>query len=302
MRAILTGGAGLLGRALAASLSTDGYETILLSRTPERVRDLPKNTRVERWDGRTAAGWGKLADGADVIVNLAGENLASGLWTAERKARLRQSRINAGRAVVEAVQASRSKPKVVIQQSGIGHYGIHGDEVLTEDDKPGTDFLASVTLDWEAATAPVEEMGVRRVVTRSAIVFTPKGGILSLMALPFHLFVGGPVGSGRQWLAWIHIDDHISAMRFLIDNPQASGPFNLTAPNPVTNAEFGRVLGRVLGRPALMPAPAIALKLALGEMSMMILEGQRAVPERLVKLGFAFRYPDIESALRNLLR
>jgi len=301
MRAIIAGGSGLIGRELAASLAGDGYEVIVLSRRPERVRNLATGVRAERWDGRTADGWGKLADGADAIINLAGEGLASGLWTADRKLRIRQSRIAAGQAIVQAVQAATNKPRVVIQQSGIGHYGFHGDEIITEADVAGRDFLASVTLDWEAATAPVEAWGVRRVITRSAPVLSKKGGLLSLMMLPFRFFVGGPLGSGRQWLPWIHMADEIAIMRLAISNDTMQGAFNATAPHPVTNAEFSRILGRVMHRPSFMRVPAFAIRLALGELADSVLQGQRAVPDRLLKMGYVFRFPDLEGALRDLL-
>jgi uncharacterized protein (TIGR01777 family) len=301
MRIIITGGAGLIGRALAAGLAADGHEVILLSRTPGRVTGLPAGARAEGWDGRTAAGWGPLADGAQAIVNLAGENLAAGRWTAERKRRIRESRLNAGRAVVEAVRAASRAPRVVVQSSAVGYYGPQGDQELAEEAPPGSDFLARLCVEWEASTAPVEDLGARRVVIRSGVVLHASDGALPRMLLPFKLFVGGPLGSGRQWLSWLHIADEVAAIRFLIEKEEAAGAFNLAAPHPLTNAEFGRVVGRVLGRPAWLPAPAFALRLALGEMATVVLDGQRAVPRRLLALGFAFRFPEAEAALRDML-
>jgi len=301
MRIIITGGTGLIGRALAANLAADGHEVILLSRAPGRVTGLPAGVRAEGWDGRTAAGWGPLADGAQAVVNLAGENLGAARWTAERKRRIHESRLNAGRAVVQAVQSAGRAPRVVIQSSAVGYYGPQGDRELAEETPPGSDFLAQLCVEWEASTAPLEAMGVRRAVIRSGVVLHASDGALPRMLLPFKLFVGGPLGSGRQVLSWIHIADEVAAIRFLLETEAAAGPFNLAAPQSLTNAEFGRVVGRVLGRPAWMPAPAFALRLALGEMATVVLDGQRAVPRRLLALGFAFRFPEAEAALHDLL-
>ena len=301
MRVLITGGTGLIGRALAAELVRAGYEVIVLSRHPERATGLPTGVQVERWDAVTAEGWGHLADGAHAIVNLAGENIAAGRWTEARKRRICESRLNAGRAVVQAVEAATHKPQVLIQASAVGYYGPHGDEEVTEETPPGDDFLARLAVEWEASTAPVEPLGVRRAIIRTGIVLSTAGGALPRMALPFRLFVGGPVGSGRQWFPWIHIADEVAAICFLMEEESASGPFNLTAPNPVTNAQFSRALGRVLKRPAFMPVPALALRLLFGEMASALLTGQRAVPRRLLALGFTFRFPEVLAALRDLL-
>lgn len=307
MRVIITGGTGQIGRVLAADLMKSGYDVVILSRHSERVTGLSADIRVERWDARTAQGWGKLAGGALAIVNLAGENLAgSGFfparWTPERKQLLRQSRLDAGRAVVDAVRTAQTKPQVVIQASGIGHYGPHGDEILTEQDKPGDDFLARLTVDWEASTQAVEAVDVRRAVIRSGVVLAPKEGALMRLLLPYRFFAGGPMGSGRQWLSWIHPADETAAIRFLIENPAASGAFNLCAPEALPNAQFGKTIGRVLDRPSWLPLPAFALRLVLGEVASTVLEGQRATPQRLLDLGFKFRFPSAEAALRDLLK
>jgi uncharacterized protein (TIGR01777 family) len=301
MRVIITGGTGLIGRALAVDLLKDSHEVIALSRRPERATGLPTGMRVERWDARTAEGWGPLVNGADAIVNLAGATIA-GLWTAGRKRSIRDSRLNAGRAVVEAIQRASKKPRVVIQSSGVGYYGPRGDELITEESTSGDDFLGKLAVEWEASTAPVESLGVRRAIIRSGAVLSTKGGALPPLLLQYRLFVGGPLGDGRQWLPWIYIVDEVRAIRFLIDNESASGPFNLVAPNPLTNADFGRVLARVLRRPFLIPVPALALRLLAGEMSTILLDGQRAVPRRLQDAGFTFQFPEAEMALRDLLR
>lgn len=315
MRVVITGGTGLIGRALAKSLASDGHEVVILSRSPERATNLPQPDRpgsggsiqVEGWDGRTAEGWGHLADGAGAIVNLAGASLSGGKllpsrWTTERKRAIRDSRLDAGQAVVEAVSQASQKPDVVVQSSGIGYYGFRGDEKVAEDAAPGDDLMARLASDdWEPSTAPVEEMGVRRAIIRSGPVLDKHEGALPSMMLPFRLFVGGPMGNGRQWLSWIHREDEIAAIRFLIEHGQAEGPFNLCSPNPLTNADFGRVMGRVMGRPYWIPVPGFAIKLAFGEVTSAVLEGQRAVPQRLLDMGFRFRFPDAETALRDLL-
>jgi len=300
MRIIITGGSGLIGRALAADLAVGGHEVVVLSRDPGQVTSLPTGVRAVGWDGRSAAGWGQLADGAGAIVNLAGASVAGGRWTDDRKRVIRDSRVNAGRAVVEAVTQAAYKPGVVIQPSGVGYYGPRGDEEVTEDDARGTDFLAGVSRDWEAATAAVEALGVRRCVLRIGVVLSGAGGALPRMAQPFRLYGGGPIGSGRQWMPWIHIADVVGAMRFLIDTTDARGVFNLCAPNALPNRDFAKALGRAMGRPAVVPAPAFAMKLAFGELSTILLDGQRAVPRRLLAAGYAFRFPTAEAALRDI--
>ena len=228
MRVIITGGTGLIGRALAADLTKDGHEAIVLSRRPERSTGLPAGTRAERWDAQTAQGWGSLADGADAIVNLAGESIA-GRWTANRKRHIRESRLNAGRAVVQAVELASVKPGVVVQASGVGYCGPRGDEEIVEEGSPGSDFLGQLAIEWEASTAPVERMGVWRAVIRSGAVLSTEGGAFPPMLLQSRLFLGGPLGSGRQWLPWIHMADEVRAIRFLIED-EFPGPLQPGGP------------------------------------------------------------------------
>jgi len=310
MRIVITGGTGLIGKALAESLAADQHDVIVLSRSPEKS-SVPVSVRVERWDGRTASGWGMLVDGADAVVNLAGESiggenmvaLVTKRWTPERKQLIRSSRVNAGMAVQQAIEAAKQKPGVLIQASAVGYYGVRGDEEITENTLAGDDALAKICLDWEATTANVEEMGVRRAVIRTAgVVMSTRGGALPFMLLPFKLFAGGPLGSGKQWFSWVHIQDQVRAIRFLIDDPDARGAFNVCAPNPLTNADLSRVIGRVMRRPSLMPTPAFAMRLLLGEKATLVLDGQRQMPKRLQQMGFQFRFPDMESALRDLLK
>ena len=295
-----------MGRALAADLAKDGYEVVLLSRDPSRVVGLPNGVRAENWDGRTADGWGQLANGATAIINLAGENIGIPpipWWLPGRRQRIRDSRVNSGRAIVAAVKAATEKPRVVIQASGINYYGLRGDQVVTEEESAGDDFAARVCVDWEAATAEVESMSVRRVVIRTAPNLTKRGGILFYLALPFKMFIGGPIGSGKQWFSWIHAADQVRVIRFLIDNENARGVYNVSAPDPKTNAEFGRLLARALDRPYWFPAPALMMRLAFGELGDKLLLGsQRVLPQRLQQAGFKFQFADAESALRDLLR
>jgi uncharacterized protein len=308
MHVIITGGSGLIGRALTRNLTSDGHQVIILSRSPERVADLPAGARAERWDGRTADGWGHLADGASAIVNLAGTNIAGESffptrWTEKRKRMLRDSRVNSGRAVVGAVEQASVKPGVVIQASGVGYYGFRGDEKVAEDTASGDDFLARLAHDdWEPSTAPVEKMGVRRAIIRSGAVLDVQEGALPRLLLLVRLFLVGPIGNGKQWFPWIHVEDEARAIRFLIENEQARGPFNLTAPDSLTSAGFAKVLGRVVRRPSFVPIPGFAMKLIVGEVANVLLEGQRAIPTRLLGLGFQFRFPDAESALHDLLK
>lgn len=298
---MISGGTGLIGRELSANMAADGYEVVVLSRDPGRAGDLPTNVRVERWDGRTARGWGALVDGAHAVVNLAGEGIAAGRWTPERKQRIRDSRLHAGEALVEALQLARVKPRVLLQASGVGFYGNLLEGNASENRHAGRDFLARLAVEWEASTRRVEAMGVRRVILRTGIVLSRQGGALPRMILPFKFLIGGRVGSGRQWMSWIHIADEVGAIRFLIDNERARGAYNLSAPNPVTNADFSRSLGRRLGRPAVMPTPEFLLRLVYGEMADVLLKGQRAVPRRLVHMGYAFRFPEIDAALEDIL-
>jgi uncharacterized protein (TIGR01777 family) len=301
MRIIITGGTGLIGRQLAASLQRDNHEVVILSRTPDRRAGLPAGVRVVGWDGLSSTGWGQYADGAGAIVNLAGAGIADSRWSEQRKREIVESRINAGRAVVEAVQAAAAKPAVVIQSSAVGYYGSRGDEVLTEASKPGNDFLADVCIDWERSTEAVDALGVRRAIIRTGIVLSTEGGALPKMLLPFKFFAGGKLGDGRQYFPWIHMTDEVDAIRFLINTPQASGPFNLAAPNTPTNAAFVKAVGEAMGRPSAVPAPAFALKAAFGEMSTVLLDGQRAEPTRLLELGYRFRFTDPAAAVKNVL-
>jgi uncharacterized protein (TIGR01777 family) len=302
MRIIITGGTGLIGRPLSAALVAEGHDVTVLSRNPDKVKNMAAGVKLVAWDGQSAQGWGHLADGADAIINFAGEGIGDGRWNNERKQKIRQSRTLAGKAVMEAISAAAVKPKVLVQASAVGYYGTNtGDKPVSETASPGSDFLAKVCFDWEVSTAAANRLGVRRPVLRTGIVLANEGGAFPKLLLPFKLFAGGPLGGGKQWLPWIHMADQVRAILFLLHNEQADGPFNLSAPNPVTNSEMAKQIGEVMGRPAFVPAPAFAMKTVLGEMAVLVLEGQRAVPTKLQALGFQFKYETVQAALRNLL-
>ncbi len=302
MRVLISGGTGLIGRALTRALVDRGDEVVILSRSPQRhAAHLPQGVQLLAWDGRTPTGWGEIVNTVDAVVNLAGANIAEGRWTAARKRVIRESRLHAGHALVEAIRNATSKPRVLIQASAVGYYGPRGDEIVTEDTPPGSDFLAQLAVEWEASTREVEAWGIRRPIIRTGVVLSMEGGALPRMLPPFKLGLGGPLGSGRQWFPWIHMADEVGAILFLLDREDAHGPYNLSAPNPVRNEEFTRALGEILHRPTLFRVPAFALRLLFGEMATVLLEGQRAIPRRLLDEGYTFRYEDVRSALHALL-
>ncbi len=302
MRIIIAGGTGLIGSALARSLAADQHEVQILTRSPARAKQALEGVQFVEWDARTAQGWGALAEDADAIVNLAGEGIADGRWSKERRKRILQSRLDAATAILDAISTAVRKPKALVQASAVGYYGPRGSEPVTESTSPGVDWLSHVVWEWENSSAAAARMGVRRTVARTGLVFSLAGGAFPKMKLPFDLVLaGGKVGSGDQYLPWIHIEDEVRALRFLIENPAAEGAYNLSAPNPVTYKEFARVMGEVMGRTSFMPAPGFALKAVLGDMSSILLTGQRQIPARLVEQGFTFRFSELEAALRSLL-
>ncbi len=307
MRIIIAGGTGLIGRPLVSTLIGDGHDIVVLSRNPDQYRAiLPDKVSLVLWDAQSAGKWSQEVDGADAIINLAGDNLAGdnflpGRWTEQKKRRVRESRIKAGAAIVEAVQAVKNKPQLLIQSSAVGYYGPYGDEIITEKTPPGEDFLSLLCVEWEASSAEVESLGVRRTVIRTGLVLTPDGGPLAREILLFKLYSGGYFGDGKQWWPWIHMDDVVRAIQFLLEDSQAKGPFNLSAPNPVTNRDFGQIMGKVMGKPALVPVPRFALNIVVGEVATIVADGQRAVPEKLIDQGFTFRFTELEPALRDLL-
>ncbi|MFB6291663.1 MAG: TIGR01777 family oxidoreductase [Candidatus Bipolaricaulia bacterium] len=304
MQVIITGGTGLIGKKLVEELSAAGHRSVVLSRNPGE-REVPGDSVLVRWDARSPSGWVEWVEDSDAIVNLAGENIAGkGLipdrWTPRKKKAILNSRLKAGEAVNQAVEKAKDKPQVLIQASAIGYYGTR-ERDKTEDSSPGDDFLADTAKKWEKITSPVEEMGVRRAVIRTGIVLSSEGGVLPRLILPYRLFLGGPLGSGKQWYSWIHVADEVRAIRFLLENEDGEGPFNLVAPNPRRNYEFGKELGAVLDRPSYLRVPGFLFKILLGDASKLVLEGQKVKPKRLEELEFEFDYPTLEEALNDLL-
>lgn len=302
-RVIITGGTGFIGRPLSLRLVQEGYEVICLTRNAGAAREKwGDGVQFVDWNAKTAAGWGGYAEGAGAIINLAGDSIGSGRWTDQKKRKIRQSRMNAGRAVVDAVRLAKTKPEAVIQASAIGIYGNRGKEILNESSDLGEGFLADVAREWENSTREVESWGVRRVVARSGLVLGAAGGSLPRMLLPFRFFVGGPLGSGKQWMSWIHIRDEIESLIFLMGRKDLSGVFNLTAPRPLENKLFSRELGKAIGRSSWLPIPSFLLKLIFGQMAEeTILTSQRVLPARLDEAGFTFAYPDLVGALTDIL-
>ena len=289
MRVLVTGGTGLVGRPACDALRAAGHAVTIVSREPGRVP-----ARAIGWDGlRTAI------PETDAIVNLAGESIASGRWTAARKAAIRSSRVEATRALVDAAAAASPRPKVLVNASGVGYYGAHGDEPLDETAAAGPDFLARVCVEWEAEARRAEALGVRVVVVRLGVVLAPDGGALSAMLLPFRAGLGGPIGGGRQWISWVHRDDVVGLLREAVGNTEYAGPVNATSPNPVTNRDFARALGRALHRPTVLPVPGIGLRLLMGEMATMLLTGQRVLPKVAERLGYAWQQPELPEALER---
>jgi uncharacterized protein (TIGR01777 family) len=307
MKVIIAGGSGLLGTALVAALSDERDEIVVLTRRAGTApatgaRSRPAGVKDVQWtpDGGTAA-WTSALEGADAVVNLAGESIGAGRWSAARKQQIVDSRVQATRSLVAAIASLSTPPPVFISGSAVGYYGPCGDEVVTEESPAGTDFLAHVCRSWEAEAERAASSRVRVVRIRTGLVLDRRGGALPRMLLPFRLGAGGPLGSGRQFCPWIHIDDWVRLVRWAIVTPALSGPVNVTSPDPVPNKEFARSLGRAMHRPSLLPTPAFALRLMLGEMADgLLLSGQRAVPAKASGAGFAFRLPRLDEALAAL--
>lgn len=303
MRVAVTGATGVLGQAVVTALLTRGDEVVALSRDVDRARQtLGDRVEAHAWPNPTDAPPPERAlAGADAVVNLSGEPVAQ-RWTTEAKDRIRRSRTDGTRSLVQGMLglAPDRRPGTLVSQSATGYYGPHSDERLTEDAPAGNDFLAGVVVAWEReALAAASELRV--ALTRTGVVLSPDGGALAKMLPFFRLGIGGPVAGGRQYVPWVHLDDVVGVLLFCLDDPRAAGPVNLTAPAPVTNTDLSRALGRVLGRPAVLPVPALALKLLYGDMAEIVTTGQRAVPAQLERFGYHFRQPELEAALRDVL-
>ncbi len=301
MGILIAGGSGFLGSILSKAFVAGGEKVYILTRAPERFA-ASKGIEWLKWNGRTPSGWQDIIEKTDVVLNLAGDNIGGGLWTPEKKKRIETSRLQAGAAISEAIKLAKIRPKLLIQTSGVGYYGVHSEGRFEENDPAGEDWLARLSVLWEDSTSAVESLGVRRVVTRVGLVFDPAAGILPRYMLPFRFFIGGRLGSGKQWVSWIHREDYVRSILFFVNNPQARGVFNLCAPGVVRYEELGKTLGKAMRRPYWVPAPAFALKFILGEMSTLVLDGQNAYPKRLLEAGFKFNFPDIQSALSDLFQ
>jgi uncharacterized protein (TIGR01777 family) len=299
MKLIIAGATGFIASVLLERLRRQAHSLVLFSRRPRRPQSSAREEWLT-WQPGSAGEWQRAVDGADGIVNLAGEPIAAKRWTTAQKQRLRRSRIDTTRALVNAVASASVKPKFLVSASAVGYYGSRGDETLTEASAPGNDFLARLCVEWEGEARAAEAHGVRVALLRTGIVLGKGKGALAKMVPPFKLFFGGRLGSGRQWMPWIHIDDEVSLIQFLIENENARGAFNATAPNPVTMSEFAETLGRVLNRPAWAPVPASILSLLVGEMAEMLIAGQRALPTAAERSGFRFRYRNLADALASL--
>ncbi|MFP2240288.1 TIGR01777 family oxidoreductase [Pseudescherichia vulneris] len=296
MKILITGGTGLIGRHLIPRLLELGHSIIVVTRSPEKARQL-LDVRVELWKGLSEC---SNLDGIDAVINLAGEPIADKRWTKEQKQRLCNSRWQITQKLVELIAASSQPPGVFISGSAAGYYGDLGEVVVTEDEPPHNEFTHKLCARWEQIACGAQSDATRVCLLRTGVVLAPKGGILGKMVPPFKLGLGGPIGNGRQYLAWIHIDDMVNGILWLLDNA-LRGPFNMVSPYPVRNEQFAHALGHTLHRPAVLRAPATAVRLLMGESSVLVLGGQRALPKRLEDAGFTFRWYDLEEALGDVL-
>lgn len=312
MKVLVTGSTGFVGTALVKALASDGHTVYRLMRPESRATSDSKNGPSVRlvasynfdvaWNPE-AGEFGGAGVGPDAVVNLAGASIAGGRWTDKRKHLLRTSRIATTRALVNALAKMNARPRVLVSASAIGIYGDRGDEVLTEESKPGMDFLAGLAREWEAEALKAEALGIRVVLARFGIILAQHGGALAKMLLPFKLGAGGRLGSGKQWMSWITLEDVVGIIRFAVENGAVRGAMNVVAPQPVQNVEFTKILAQALHRPALFPAPAFALRLALGEMAdALLLSSQRVRPQVLEKLSYRFLHPELSSEFNAVLQ
>ena len=302
MKIAIVGGSGFIGRNLAKALHSAGEEVIIFSRKNSLPQELMGLANIHLVS--TSKPSAKDLEGVDALVNLAGESVVGEKWSDKRKEALRTSRVDFTRSIVEELAKVKVKLKVFLQGSAIGFYGMFetGNPIFSEDAKSGEDFLAKLCVDWEKEAMLAKAMGVRTIFLRTGIVLSPESGAMQQMLLPFKMFVGGPLGNGKQYMSWIHLSDMISAIQFLIANPNAEGPFNLTAPNPCSNEEFSTVLGKVMGRPSFMRVPSFPLIALYGEGAEVILKGQNVIPAKLAAFGYQFQFSELKNALEDLLK
>jgi uncharacterized protein (TIGR01777 family) len=298
MRIAIIGGSGLIGTELTKELVDHGHTVTILTRKdplPSRYGESWK-----RWNGKDVEQLAVLLAGIDTVINLAGVSIGSGRWTKEKKAAILSSRVECGQALAKAIMSLEKEPEVVVQASAVGFYGT-GNEIFDETSQMGKDWLATVCRDWENSLDGIDGSTVRKIIIRSGVVLSTKGGILGQMKLPIQLFVGGPLGNGDQWISWIHIKDEVCAIRFLIETTTSNGIYNLSSPEPVTNRDFGRILAKQLHRPFWIKVPAFLVKVLLGEMSTLVIDGQKVIPKKLAEANFGFEFPGLEAALQDLL-
>ncbi len=301
MRVLVTGASGLIGGALSDALLARGDEVVGLSRDPEKARQTNPTVRWFAWQATLERPPAEAFEGVEGVVNLIGEPINQ-RWNEESKRRIMESRRASTHNLVQAIGALQDRPKVLVSQSAIGYYGDRGEAIVDESAPPGSGFAAEVPVEWERAAHEADGL-LRVVVVRSGLVLDPGDGLLKQLLTPFKLGVGGPIGSGDQYMSWIHIDDEIALLLWALDDEQVTGTLNATAPSPVTNRELSKALGRVLRRPAVLPVPGVALNVMLGrELAETVKDGQRVLPRRALDLGFTFKHPDLEPALRDLLR
>ncbi len=297
MKFAIAGGTGFIGSALCGRLEELGHSIVLISSRPAPVL-MPPNKEWVTWKPGQPGPWEQAVDGVDAVINLAGEPIPAKRWTGAQKEKIRSSRVNTTKALVTAIGKAKKKPNLLINSSAIGYYGPRGDENVVEDTEPGNDFVSRVCIEWEEEAQKAESFGVRVVCLRTGIVLGKGGGALAKMVLPFKLFAGGPLGTGRQWVSWIQLEDEVGLIVHLLQTEDALGPVNATAPGPVTMKELCRALGKALHRPSWAPVPTFALRLLVGEMADVLVTGQRVLPAKAQQMGYTFKYPDLTEALR----
>jgi uncharacterized protein len=300
MKILITGGTGFVGTRLTTRLFQDGHAVTILTRSLKGAKESPPGISYIEGDPTKKGPWQEAIKNHDAVINLAGASIFS-KWTEEHKKAIRDSRVNTTRNIIEGIPFQPEKRFTFFSTSAVGYYGFCGDEQLIEDSPPGSDFLAMIAMEWEREAFKSKDKGARVVITRFGIVMGEKGGALSQMIPLFKKYIGGPIGSGKQWFSWVHIKDLAEAFAFLIKHPEISGPVNVCSPNPVRNRDLAGALGKALHRPSFFPAPGFMVKLVLGEFGSVILKGQRVIPKRLLDSGFAFQYPDIDKALQGIV-
>jgi hypothetical protein len=302
MKIAITGATGLIGTKLSNLLKNEGHEITVLTRNPNKAKaELPNADNFVEWTPNQDGEWQKAIDGKDALVHLAGENLMSSRWTEEHKKNIRNSRVIGAKELIKAIEKAENKPEVFATASAIGYYGRSASGEVTEESDPGDDFLAGVISELENETAKVEELGVRKVNVRIGVVLDKNGGALARMLPPFKFFIGGPLGTGKQWFPWVHIDDVINLFHFTLTNRNVKGPVNAVAPNSMTMEEFTNTLGKVLHRPSFFKVPEFVLNIILGEAASVVTKGVNIKPKRTLEYGYKFKFTDVEKALRDLL-